>query len=367
MGLDRKRGLGAATSALVGISAGALITPALAWIGLAIAGLLAIWIAFDHVRMWQGKGRPDARDVKRVADQLDSACVTVILQRDAVEASARAEPPEVLASFSPPPDFPGRFASLTVPEARSAFVRLHEKGLIQAVGFDAEDNVNIYDWTPLGRAVLDHLRRSVPLAAGERHSSVNVDAAMYAFHFVGFEPDVGQSASERTHAFAPRLSFQNTESFPIQYEMDSLQVSFDAGGAVVVSGHGGIVPPGHGTVFTTTEPFSIGEIPVGGISGEVRFVARFWRVGSTHVYVMERSFAFRIHHLIDGPPGVLAHRWVTTEERVTEWSPDTSDRQSESRTPSTLPEANRTESALAPPLVHEEVISATEDFPGDGT
>jgi hypothetical protein len=77
----------------------------------------------------------------KVWRQLDSACIYVVKTQREVE------------TFSPPPDAPGNYGPLSNPEARRAFAKLQELGVIEPTGvFDERGNI-VYRWTDLGRKV----------------------------------------------------------------------------------------------------------------------------------------------------------------------------------------------------------------------
>jgi hypothetical protein len=100
-----------------------------------------------YVPSWEGQE-------VNVWRQLDSACIYVMKTRHEVELTAAAQRPDKLGTFSPPPDAPGSYGPLSNPEARRAFAKLQELGVIQPTGLlDKRDNI-VYRWTDLGPEVL---------------------------------------------------------------------------------------------------------------------------------------------------------------------------------------------------------------------
>ena len=79
----------------------------------------------------------EGQEVK-VWRQLDSACIYAVKTQREVE------------TFSPPPDAPGNYGPLSNPEARRAFAKLQELGVIEPTGVLDERGNIVYRWTDLG-------------------------------------------------------------------------------------------------------------------------------------------------------------------------------------------------------------------------
>ncbi len=149
-----------------GVVLSALVTAAINWLGdfplwllicLFLGLCLLVSAAFSRTLTWFYQ--------RRVLSRIDSSCRYVLLSREAIEVSTSLHPPEVIAPFTPPPEYRGGFVSapsygpFSVSEARAAFAKLEQLRLIDPIGPpNPRTGFPEYQWTVLGRRIVAKIR-----------------------------------------------------------------------------------------------------------------------------------------------------------------------------------------------------------------
>lgn len=95
--------------------------------------------------------------VIRMLRALDSACVFVMKMEGGAVSKALTKSDFVRGPFRPPKAVHGMYGPFTLDEAKRAFSKLQELGIIEPVSFGSEEPVLEYGWTIFGRAALERL------------------------------------------------------------------------------------------------------------------------------------------------------------------------------------------------------------------